>query len=801
MAGWKFFLDGNEVEEPIGWDAIEFTAIRMESHGIDQPFSTEVNFYDKGARYIKKIYDQYFINQPIEIQIISDTIVDGQPYEFNGFLNLAIYEEFNSCDTDTFSVKVGIIDDEFREQFKSRQDIEIDLSVDKDLNGDAIDSQVFDTIRMHKQDLYLVAQGGTTPENNFGDYWKWNYIDGWSRDQFDDSRFASVIPIIWQKNDFKAQFGSAIDYNGLPFTYNNAFFVNNQNVTRTINVSLSFIYTIYFPVASAFGTGDPDGQTMNGEFTLMVISGSNTIEQQITIHNTPLVVYQNSSVINVPFSSTTTIVVPPGRRVIACAQWGEQGGFKRYVDYYYIPQLWGYLEAIFLVRNVCASITEIYSGGYGSFCQTLTIEKYLRRIIYKLTGENNKLISDAFSQSNDGCYWNNALTNGLRIRNASTINSVTYGCEPPEVESVYQLKTTWKKTFEDLDRIFCLGWAFEWNGAEWKIRVEPREYFYQNVINNEFTNVAEVTQSVKVDLLSNNINLGFTDNWKNIATSGAWAIHTDRNYFIANKAMNDNSSARLDIRSNIIAEGYAIEFSRRLINFTDDSASSDRPNDYDIFIIWLNRNELTIDDVEDSEYAIEGETGLAIFNPGEVSMSSNRITTSNSPLNAIYNVYHTPARIAARWWKVLGMNTYGMVQPIMQYQVGQYQTSYSSAISDSVESCQQFPSNYLIAENSNIYALLLRITERDYLFKPIEIEFKYPQSLCDFLILADQQPYGKVRVESGSLIVSGYITNIANQPEDNSGGTTSFKLLASNIADPEPTGERAYSSAYSNAYL
>jgi len=56
MANWKFYLDGIEVEEPIGWDAVEFTAVRMESHGIDQPFSTEVKFYERGARYIKSIF-------------------------------------------------------------------------------------------------------------------------------------------------------------------------------------------------------------------------------------------------------------------------------------------------------------------------------------------------------------------------------------------------------------------------------------------------------------------------------------------------------------------------------------------------------------------------------------------------------------------------------------------------------------------------------------------------------------------------------------------------------------------------
>ena len=72
MAGWQFYLNGTEVEEPIGWDAIEFTAIRMESHGIDQPFSTEVRFYGKGAKLIKDLYDRYFINAQIAIRITSE---------------------------------------------------------------------------------------------------------------------------------------------------------------------------------------------------------------------------------------------------------------------------------------------------------------------------------------------------------------------------------------------------------------------------------------------------------------------------------------------------------------------------------------------------------------------------------------------------------------------------------------------------------------------------------------------------------------------------------------------------------
>jgi hypothetical protein len=807
MAIWKFYLDDLEVEEPIGWDAIEFTAIRMDSNGIDQPFSTEVSFYDKGARYIKSIYDQFFINQPIAIKIISDTQVSSQPYEFNGFLNLAIYEEINVCDTDSFSVKVGIIDDEFREKFKARQDVDIDLVINKDLDGNEIDPLTFNNIRLHKQDVYLVAEGGSGGLDDTlvaSSIINWNWIDGWSRDQFEDSRFAATPPIVWDKNDFKGQFGSAINYNGTSFTDTNAIFVNNTTSVRTIDVSLSLEWYTEFVVANST-FNDPTGKTMRSELWYFIVEGTNTLVSQIRLKNGQFCTYNQPGNYD-NYTGNFTCTLQPFQRLLLLVQWGDQGNFKRYVDYYNPTELefWTELDAaLAFVGGSCITITEIFSGGYASFCDTLTIESFLRRVIYKLTGSNDKLISDAFSEQQNGCYWNNVLTNGIRIRNAETISQLQYGCSPPDPneESIYQLKTTWKDIFENLDRIFCLGWSFEWVNNEWKIRVEPREYFYQNIINAEFTNVGEVSQAVKADKLINNIILGFDDNWKNIATSGAWAIHTDRNYFVANKAMAENSSAELDIRTDIIGEGYAIEFSRRLIDFTDDSASSDRPNDYNIFIIWTNKNPLTINVVQNSEYAIQSEVGNITFQPGEVSMSSNRILTSNSPLAAIYNVYHTPARIAARWWKVLGMHTYGLTTPILRFQVGQYQTQYSSAIEDSVAPCSQYPSGALVSETTDIQASILRTTEQSYLFRPIEINFKSPQSLCDFLNLADKTPYGKVKLQSGSLVVSGYISNITNQPEDNSGGTTSFTLIASNIPDIEPVGERAYSGAYSNAYL
>lgn len=128
---------------------------------------------------------------------------------------------------------------------------------------------------------------------------------------------------------------------------------------------------------------------------------------------------------------------------------------------------------------------------------------------------------------------------------------------------------------------------------------------------------------------------------------------------------------------------------------------------------------------------------------------------------------------------MLGMHTYGLTNPVLQFQVGQYQTGYYSTIDDSTEPCQQYLIDTPLYENVSPRPDVLRAGEKEYLFKPIGIEFSYPQSLCDFLTLSQDEQYRKVRLTSGSLDVQGFIMEAANQPEDASGGTTKFTLLMS----------------------
>lgn len=802
MAGWRFFLDGIEVEEPIGWDGIEFTALRMESHGIDQPFSTELRFYNKGAKYIKEQFDQYFVNANIAITILSDVGYNNEPWQFDGFLNLMVYEEKNVCDTDSWEITVGILDDNFREQFKARQDVEIDLTSLKDLNGNDIDPLTYKNVRLHKQELYLTASASQKEVNSVATL-TWEYGCTPPRYGWDITNYSSIAPTYFDNSDFISPIGTTFDPLGLMWSYGAPFFKNNTGQTRTIN------FTVYAETAFKFndvknGAAVPlvpcptswlqnpitESATADADFILSIYDESDNFISLITIGTTALVsspgsgaLYPDTTYDTWNYSGQFTI--QPNHKAFLSMEVGTGGDIKR-GDWVQQPlaifNQWYEAEWKVAWNNVCLTLSEANNGDFASFANGLTIEQWLKRAIYILTGSNDKLLSDAFSESGDGCYWNNFITNGLKIRNARTIQQIQIGCNAEEegVPDLTKLKTSFKETFDELDKIFCLGWAYEWTGTEWKIRVEPREYFYQNSISQSFLNVGEVTQIAKTDKICNNISLGFNPTWKNIQISGSWAIHTDRHYFIGNKAMNEGSTANLDIRANMICEGYAIEFSRRLSTITDGGGSSDRPNDYNLFLIWLNRNTLEFEAVEDTVFVIAGETGAKTFDPGTVSMPSNYINTSNSPLSGLYNIFHTPARIALRWWKVLGMHTYGLVDPRMRFQVGEYQTTYSSYIEDEIEPCQDSCYECLLPESTDIYPELFRSPKGVYLFRPIGIEFTYPQSLCDFLTLSQDEQYRKVRLTSGSLNIQGFITQATNQPEDASGGTTKFTLLMSN---------------------
>lgn len=742
MAGWSFFLNGTEVEEPIGWDAVEFTAKRMESHGMDQPFSTELAFDGVGARLIKAQYDAHFINANITLLITSDVKVNGTAWSYVGYLDLSIYSEKNVCDTDSWEITVGILEDNFREQFKARMDVEVDLLSLKDLNQDVIPALTFHETRLHCQELYLQADAFQNDDRtlNFG------------------IPFEPLFPVFFRTSDFKGVFGNTLSLTGSYFSGTNVLFQNNSEFTRTISFSGRSKFSM---------TNNHNVNSYGGVVFISLLDAGGTLDTSYTLFTIPLIPHNQT--VNYDFTWSQDITIPVGYRI----SYGVS--MEANVD--------GYTMTFFKENTL--RMTELNSSAYASSAKGLLIYDYLERLVWILTGQQYGIVSDYFSIIDTGCEWANMLTTGLYIRNGQLIDQAN-----PSI------KTSFKKTFENLSNIFCLGWQYEQQlDLSWKIRIEPVDYFYQANLMATFEDVGDIRRYAMTDKLVNNVTVGYSDKWKNIAVSGIFEIHTERNYFIKNKATSAGSTAKLDLKSDIIASGYAIEFSRRLQFLRDDSGSSDRPNDYETFIIALNSGSVSLAEIAGSGYGFEDESGPATFAPTEVSYGSNFVAVSNAPIGRIYNIPLTPMRNAIRWWKMLGMHTFGLdaADAKLFFQVGEYYTTYSSEI---ISSCLIEVQEEVLAENIDISVDIIQPLYREYIFKPIAVEFEYPQTLCDFIGMGDPGN-GIVQFTSGNVSGLGFIQESANKPEDPSGGTTKFTLILSNKT--LPTG-RPYSDGYSDGF-
>lgn len=793
MGGWSFFLNDKEVEEPIGWDSIEFTAVRSDLHGIDQPFSGSVTFYEKGAKILKKAWDESFVSAVVTFKIISNDKVNGQKYEYNGTIDFSTYEEINSCDSDSWQVSVAIIQDTFRDKFKSRYDVEVDLFTDKDLDGNTIGfgSNLTDIIRMHGQSLFLSADGGSlafsqriiekTQNVN------WNLFDA-----------ATILPVYWNMSDFDGIFGKTIDVNGVDYTTTNVIFQDNsgssnqreiQVIWNSFRVQFNF-FNYGVPAPPVF----PQPWTANLKLEIRIFDNLGNFYSSYGLGNSQVIPLDNNFYDWYVTPGDVYVIIPPGGRMTLYIRWGDNGSFYYGRNGTYFVEM-----KINLFDDIEIKLTET-NDAKASICNAFTVEKFLRRIIHQITGSNNKLLSDVFSESGNGKYANNVITNGLLLRRYV-----------PQQGGNIQMRTSFKSAIESLSAIFGIGWAFELqNDGTYAIRVEPYEYFYQNVLELTCKDVDQLKQSSSTDAFYSQLKLGFEDNWKNMSLGGLDAICTDRNYFIDNRAIKYGSTSTLELKSKIICEGIAIEYSRRLQFFDDNSGSSDRPNDYSLFLIWTIRSNQTISASSYPYYAFPEETGNITLTAYRTSWSSSflngaKVRWGNEELHR-YNLFHTSARVALRHWAIFGGNTYGMANPVWRFQIGQYRTRFDSAVNATlqpgvIENTSDLGTSPLLAEDGNINASVIRDLFKDYLVKPIIFEFDYPQSFCDFIHLANYYPYHKIRVTIGNVSVSGFILNIKNKPEDNSGGTTSFTIIASNLPDIEPIGERAYSNAYSNAYL
>lgn len=138
------------------------------------------------------------------------------------------------------------------------------------------------------------------------------------------------------------------------------------------------------------------------------------------------------------------------------------------------------------------------------------------------------------------------LTNGFNVRG---INK--------------SLKASPKDLIDMLSKLYCLGWGVEYDLLKKElIRIEPVEYFYQNVEIIELDNISDYVKEIDSTKYYNQIEVGFSKYSKQRETDKGFTLddfHTKHNYSTPIKT-NKN---KLSIISDLVLSAYEIEILRR----------------------------------------------------------------------------------------------------------------------------------------------------------------------------------------------------------------------------------------------
>lgn len=272
-------------------------------------------------------------------------------------------------------------------------------------------------------------------------------------------------------------------------------------------------------------------------------------------------------------------------------------------------------------KDIEAAIVT-YSGTINITAQTFTvpteadvflIHESLDQSIAVITGDQNKLYSDFFGRTDigyaaDGCGSLKAILNGFSARRFNNAD--------------HPLQIAFQDQMQSLDAIFCIGMGYEAG----TIRVEQRDYFYNDQEIIELGDIGDYNEKVAKELSFNSINIGYQ---KYLDASNAQAnggqqlidqFSTEQQWATPIKSNSMNYSKL----SDFIASGDALETTRRY-QFADTPQDSTTYDD-DAFIVALIRSGL-----DASGFSPERDDSFTI------------VTGIIDPTTA-YNLRHTPHR-------------------------------------------------------------------------------------------------------------------------------------------------------------
>jgi len=742
MLTYRFYIRNNqdttpayvEVDEPIGWDGVVFTLQRSDQFdGLENLYSDDLTFYGAGTDLLRDAFESFGFDAQLDckIEFYCDLVLDSTIVTV---INMLTYKRVGN--QTTVKLEASSVDRKFKNRFETKVNFDDLLSIE----GEALTPlEPFD-LKLHSK---LIRTSASIKE--LGD----PIIMG------NDSN--AHVPLLYKFDGDLAGTNDVTSQN-VDDKSSNCIITNGSQFIRNLEITAHFDISSYSEIT-----------TNDSGTTVFKFSGGYKVYYSILLGDkiTPLV---TAFIADIPATASTVPLTDTFDYTITIPLFPTMSLFIYTIEDYEntLPGdvinracLFTYNESTEIDIQEDNQIVPSESSAY-------MIYEVFNRVCESITDQQNAFRSNFFGRQNslptaydeNGCGSFTALLNGLSIRKMLDKD----GNEYPFIASFSDL-------YRSCNAIWNLGARVEQDDdGSYYIRVEPKEYFYDNTeVVFTIDSPADVETVVAKDLLFNDIEIGY-EKWKIEAVNGIDEFNSRRNYSIPllnvkNKLQNGGGS----MLSPYITSGYVIETTRRLQYSSNPTTDSEFDNDN--FIVCLNRTEVTSD-----RYSSP---------PASQSYGINEVSERDEAFGAIsdvissetsYNLRLSPGNMIRNWWNYLAPSVLLKPSKILKYQSGEGNTLMKTTREDDCS-----PVSGEINERGNVSQDQFKESNilLSALYNPVYISFDYPIDFGNFIAIKEGSNK-LIRVNCDNTSYFGFIKELRFSPNN---GSANFKILLSNCVD------------------
>jgi len=527
------------IDEPIGWDTIEFRLIRdMNYHGIFTESSTDLKFIGTGLSIISNKFNTYGVEGTLILKIeescdYGNTFEDVGNYRINlaGYRELA--DDFCYCVVNLESINLSML-------LKNNEDKVVNLSESVTVEETELPALTENTMQMHSKAIVLT------------DEWSQVQESGFSGSIANVNNYA-FIPLTLLIND---------SGNGYNVGFNTSVYSSLSSIDKFYNTNFTsgdFVLNILFSFDFNINVISGSGLTTRKVYLYYSVNSTEYILQELfDMNSNGTFIYSFTDI-----SFNENLVLNTSDELKLFLKIVTTGG----------SPVSGVINADFNITKSEVNLTSNTTTD-SSTAKTYLIHESMERVTQVVTNQLDIFESDYFGRKDlgydaNGCGSFTAITNGFNIRDFDK-----------------PVNLTLKDTFNSLSAIHALGLGIENN----KIRVEDLDYFYD--IETElasFTFVKPLSKEVNESLIYNTLTIGFDKYGTEEGTDKNNTLDGFATQHIYNLPITTVKNELKKV-STFIADHYAIEFTRRQQYLT--TSTNSWKFDENNFIICTKRTEV-----------------------------------------------------------------------------------------------------------------------------------------------------------------------------------------------------------------